>query len=300
MGKKVNQQGREIVAVETNSGPQTILSNSTVSASGSLIVTDFFGSEIMLHVNVAGPVTGTNPQLKFKLTPVDPNTGTALLGYTTEMLAPLTGVGPRTLHMPAPRSQVVQVSWSVSGTSPVFGGVSAVLTSRSPSHVVAVTTEDTAVQQQDGYVGFTGRIQLAAAGYLRITAQNPAGSNKVINVIEVRGNSSLNQLIPVGVFHNPTSGLPTGNTIQLYNMVIQPDLLSNANAVGIGKFDTSLTTSMGGGTRMTELGFQGGGDSLNFRGINMRVLPGCTLGFNVFFAGAAEAYFYVVINERRM
>ena len=96
-----------------------LLSAATVTASGSGILRGDIGQEVTLFWNISGAVTGTTPTITFTMTEVDPGNESTTNGQTiTSAVVNATGVGQITLSLI--NSPTILVTWTVTGTTPVF------------------------------------------------------------------------------------------------------------------------------------------------------------------------------------
>jgi hypothetical protein len=115
---------------------QEILSNQTITATGSsMVAIDFGHKEISLIVNVTGPVTGTTPSITFTLQEIDPGNETTPINVSKTGAA-LTGVNTQIVTLPVTYGGSVLVTWTVTGTTPSFGGVYASLVNKGPSPAI--------------------------------------------------------------------------------------------------------------------------------------------------------------------
>lgn len=98
-----------------------LLTASNVSTSGSGILRGDIGQEVTLFWNITGSVTGTTPTITFTMTEVDPGNESTTNGQTiSSAVVNATGAGQITLSLI--NSPTVLVSWTVTGTTPVFNG----------------------------------------------------------------------------------------------------------------------------------------------------------------------------------
>lgn len=109
----------------------TVQSNATVTTSGSSIITtnDFGAQQINLIVNVSGSVTGTTPTLTYTIQEVDPGNQTTTMGNSSSTTA-ISAAGVFTASLNTTTSNVVKVSWTITGTTPSFGGVYSTVVSK--------------------------------------------------------------------------------------------------------------------------------------------------------------------------
>jgi hypothetical protein len=109
---------------------QAIHANSTVTASGSSIVTGYGSSEVTLFVNVKAAPTGTTPTLTYTLQEVDPGDTTTVIG-TTVSSTTISALGIQKVTLPCLFGGAIKVSWTVTGTTPSFTQVYATLINKS-------------------------------------------------------------------------------------------------------------------------------------------------------------------------
>ena len=96
-----------------------LLTAATVTASGSGVLRGDIGQEVTLFWNVSGAVTGTTPTITFTMTEVDPGNESTTNGQTiTSAVVNATGAGQITLSLI--NSPTILVTWTVTGTTPVF------------------------------------------------------------------------------------------------------------------------------------------------------------------------------------
>jgi hypothetical protein len=150
---------------------QTVQSNATVTASGSQVFTGFGTREITLVINIKNAPTGTLPTIAYSLQEIDPGDGTTPVGSSVTGTA-LSAAGTQLLTLRLTLSGAVQVSWTVTGTSPSFTGVYATLTTKN-------TTVDSGVDSSGTehalLVDSTGRAITVGAE----TGQAAAGLNLI-------------------------------------------------------------------------------------------------------------------------
>jgi uncharacterized membrane protein YfcA len=103
----------------------TILSGSTLTASGHSAAYPTGDADAVEVVIDVGGATGTSPSLTFGLSYVDPNTGvaTALTGVTFTAITAALATPQRVVVDPMYEEQL-EVTWTISGTTPSFTGVS--------------------------------------------------------------------------------------------------------------------------------------------------------------------------------
>lgn len=131
-----------------------ILNNSSVTANGSLTVSNLGFSKYNLLIDVTGTVTGTNPTLAFTIAEQDPlKTGTALGKSITG--ANITAAGTQNLTISGIRSATLKISWTIGGTStPTFPGTYVTLVGRasgSQEDYATFSTTKTCVDNATAY-----------------------------------------------------------------------------------------------------------------------------------------------------
>lgn len=153
----------------SNAFPQSIadvLTNQTLTASGTSQIFDQFSTtkEVTVVVTISGAVTGTTPTLQFTLWNMD-QTGNIFSPASSSVYT--SGVTPNTFLFTV-KSSRLQLNWTVTGTTPSFGGVyvsfisSTVLTTQAvsatslPLPTGAATETTLATRLADST--FTGRI----------------------------------------------------------------------------------------------------------------------------------------------
>src|SRR5208282_6336992 len=102
---------------------QIVLSNATVTSSGSsMVAMDFGHKETSLLINLTIAPTGTSPTITFTLEEIDPGNAVTVLG-TTVTGVPLNSATTQILTLPVTYGGNVQITWTVTGSSPSFTGV---------------------------------------------------------------------------------------------------------------------------------------------------------------------------------
>jgi hypothetical protein len=188
---------------------QVVLSNQTVTASGSAVFDGFGAKELNLLINVSGSVTGTTPTLTFSIQEVDPGDQTTALGNSKTGSA-ITATGTQIVSLPIMYGGTVKVTWTIGGSgSPTFNGVYASLISK-----VAGTASlyDASGNPVFGTAGTPGSavltIQGSASGTAipvtgSITATNPSvgtdGSTAPTSSTQVGGPDGSGNLRPTTV-----------------------------------------------------------------------------------------------------
>lgn len=108
---------------------QVVLSNATVTTSGSAIFDGFGSKEINLIINNTIAPTGTTPTITFSIQEVDPGDLTTVLGNSKTGTA-LSTATTQIVSLPIMYTGTVKVTWTVTGTTPSFTGLYASLISK--------------------------------------------------------------------------------------------------------------------------------------------------------------------------
>lgn len=159
----------------------------------------------------------------------------------------------------------------------------------------AKVTSHAAVRLGDGgaYLASTGKMNLAVAGNLRITFNNPSTSGKNVVIQQLVGANSASAMAWAEVRLGPTTGLPATALIVPKNAIW---LAANDNNLSVVEMraDTDTTTPIGGGTKVLDLAVPPGRREVY--SLTIVLTPGVMVGVNVVFAGAADsvlnAYYY--------
>lgn len=108
---------------------QVVQSNATVTTTGSAIFDGFGAKELNLIINNTNAPTGTTPTITYSISEVDPGNLTTLLGNTATGTA-ISTVTTQIVSLPIMYTGTVQVTWTVTGTTPSFTGLYASLISK--------------------------------------------------------------------------------------------------------------------------------------------------------------------------
>jgi hypothetical protein len=217
---------------------EVVLSNATVTTSGSSATfTGFGASQIVLVINVSGTVSGTSPSVTFTLQEVDPGNQTTTIGNSVTGGA-ITVAGTQILTLPVMKASCVQVTWTVSGTTPSFDGVYATLVNKvAGTHVmydaagngpVAVKPASTAATAADP----------ALAVALSPNSPLPAGTNAIGSVGQGTA-AALSGKWPVQV----TDGTNTMPTMDAVARAAFHKLTDGANTASVKSTGGLLTAS---------------------------------------------------------
>lgn len=110
-------------SVEPTGGRRTILSGAVVSSNGNAVLTWQGWSEWYLICVASGSVSGASPKLQFKIEEVDPIDQVTVVGQTiTGSLMSASGQFD-VLQITDTLSDTLKISWTVTGTTPIFSGV---------------------------------------------------------------------------------------------------------------------------------------------------------------------------------
>ena len=122
--------GSPIASIGANQ--YTVQSNATVTASGSTIIStnDFGTQQINLIVNIVNAPTGTTPTITYTIQEIDPGNQTTTMGNSATTKS-ITAAGVYTAELTYTSSNVIKVSWTVTGTTPSFTGVYATVVTKS-------------------------------------------------------------------------------------------------------------------------------------------------------------------------
>lgn len=190
---------------------QDILTNATLTTSGSIALNDVFqlSHEITVVVSVVGPVTGTLPTLQFTLWNVDQNGSVfdpAMSGVITTPIIPGT-------FLFTVRSPHLQLNWDITGTLPSFSGVNVSAIGTQSFDVQVVSGTVTALQGTSPWV-VSGTVTTSPNVNIHDSAGNNLNSTgtslnvNVTNTVPVTGPLTDTQLRASPV---PISGTVTAN-----------------------------------------------------------------------------------------
>lgn len=108
--------------IVTDGNNQAILSNQAVTGSGSSSVFTGYGQkEINVLIRIGGTVSGTTPVITFTLQELHPGDQTTVLQSVTGSAITATAT-TQTLSLPVTFSDTFKVTWTVTGSTPSFGG----------------------------------------------------------------------------------------------------------------------------------------------------------------------------------
>lgn len=146
------------------------------------------------------------------------------------------------------------------------------------------------VKNGTAYIASTNKINLAAAGNVRITFENPAGSGKTVYIYSFISATDIAALVFAELRQTPNSGLPSAS-----GNIINQDRGSAATSIAVVKGDSDVLTPLGGGTKLTDLEVPSGRSVFNEQ---LLVIPqGGLLGIQVPFGVAANSLFRVLYWE---
>jgi hypothetical protein len=176
--------------ITINGNKQTVLSNATVTGSGSSSVFTGYGQkQIGIIVNVTGAVSGT---LTVTLKELDPGNQSTVLSHIDTAL--ISSGGAYTAILFTTLSDTVQVSWTVTGGSPSFAGT-----------YITLVSKNTTVGYGFSAAGSPLAILVDATGAVVMAGEGTAGT-PVGGVMTVQG-ASAGQPLPVTAASLP---LPAG------------------------------------------------------------------------------------------
>jgi hypothetical protein len=224
----------------TVDGPNTqpVIINATINSNSISNLTNIGDGTVYLFINVKNAPTGTTPTLTFSMYEVDPgDRSTVVRGIITGMA--IKAAGTQVLTLPMVSSGIVQVSWTVGGTSPSFTGVYAtaickngvtpadvygdLYSSTINSLVYEATTATTGVAPGT-VIGTTGAY----------TLYNPKTSTRNLVVLSMRMGYISGTLGSGTVYltanNNPSASAPTGTAITTTSALIGGTGTSQAQA----------------------------------------------------------------------
>lgn len=215
-----------LTSAAVDPGVTIVQNNATLTATGSQIITGVAGREVTVGIVIRGTVSGTTPSLTVTLAEIDPVDGTTVhsLPGNTVSVGPYTTTSHTDYNFMISCTGAVRVTWTITGTSPSFGGVdiwvaaktqmtfamgvtggliqsplSAVLTdAASRSVMVGPSTVGAAVA---GAPVLNGASDGTNAQYLRSTSTSPAGTEQGLIVKPVTNqratySAGIDNLVP--------------------------------------------------------------------------------------------------------
>jgi hypothetical protein len=227
-----------------DSGSTLIHSNSTITASGSSVISGIGSKEVTLVVNVTATPTGTTPTLTYTLQEVDPGNLTSVFGSTSTTAA-INAIGVYTLSLGATVGGAVKISWTIGGGSPSFTGVYATTSSKvgtasNTSGAVVVVdastgTNNSAIPTSSTQVGGSDGTNLQAARVF--DADSGAGAQYVLGTVlrksasggsvEAGTSSDPLRVDPTGTTTQPVSGTVTANVGTTNGLALDATLTGN-------------------------------------------------------------------------
>jgi hypothetical protein len=121
---------------------QYVLSDATVTESGSAIFAALEGRYVVLVVNVKGTPSGTSPTLTFSVSEIDPGDRSTVVGATITGTV-ITATGTQILKIPVTLTGCVLVTWTIGGSSPSFSQTYATLLTRSTTVLSGLQADGT-------------------------------------------------------------------------------------------------------------------------------------------------------------
>jgi len=119
-------------AVFADPHTQLVHTNSTITASGSAVVTGYGTTEVTLFINVKAAPTGTLPTLQYTLQEVDPGDDTTVIGPTVSSTS-ITAAGIQKISLITAFGGSIKISWVIGGTTPSFTQVYATMVGKDGS-----------------------------------------------------------------------------------------------------------------------------------------------------------------------
>src|SRR5512135_881544 len=166
---------------------QAIHSNSTITASGSTILTGYGAQQISLVVNVKAAPTGTSPTIQYMIQEVDPGDGATTMGSSASTQS-ITTTGVYTAALSTTTSGSVKISWTIGGTTPSFTQVYATVAAKVTPSSQAVTTAPS--NATSGFAFGTVTIGSTALTAIRASTYNEQSSNAQRSISSASANDS--------------------------------------------------------------------------------------------------------------
>lgn len=241
-----------------------VRSNATLTASGSALLTNnWFGTQqINLVVNITATPTGTTPTITFTIQEVDPGNGTTVYGQSASTTA-LNSIGVTAISISGTTSPMVQVSWTVTGTTPSFTGLYATVTTRATPATQPISGTVTANNSSVGTDGSTaltfdtqvgGKVTTAAPTY--VTGNLNALSLTTLGGLRVDGvyatgtaNATAADAMVNGAY--VTTAAPTYTTGQLNSLSLNTSGGLRIDGVSATGATTGSTAVLSGGAVTT-------------------------------------------------
>jgi hypothetical protein len=231
---------------------QIVLSNATVTTSGSAIFDGFGAKELSLIINNTIAPTGTTPTITFSIQEVDPGNLTTLLGNSVSGTAISTAT-TQIVSLPMMYTGTVQVTWTITGTTPSFTGLYASLISKVAGTVslfseggvtamgVAGTPGATAVTIQ----GISGGQSVPISG--TVTATNPSvGTNGAVAPTSSTQTGGIYDITPVAPANGQIEAFQidqSGNLLTFAGIeVITGAAWTSATGLNTLQYQTGTTT----------------------------------------------------------
>jgi len=210
---------QQIIPTEPDSGSTYVHSNSTITASGSIVMTGVGSKEVTLVVNVTAAPTGTTPTLTYSLQEVDPGDQTAVFGPISSTPS-ISAIGVYTAALGSTVGGAVKISWVVTGAGASFTGVYATASSK----VGTASTPAGAVIVSDASIGPNNAAAPASSSQMGgsdgtnlqsvrvFDADSGAGSQYVLGAVLRK--SAAGGSVETGTLSDPLRVDPTGTTTQ--------------------------------------------------------------------------------------
>ena len=164
-----------------------IHNNATITTSGSAVITGVGRKEISFGLTISGTVSGTTPSLTYTVFEIDPvNQSTVMTAPGNSItVGPYTTTGHTNYLQMISYTGAIKVSWTVTGTTPSFGGVDSWIVVKEQSSSFGLTYTGTTNPLSVVNIDANNNTIVVGSG----TAGTPAGG--VLTVQGVSGGTSL-------------------------------------------------------------------------------------------------------------
>lgn len=245
---------------------QAVLTNATVTSSGSAVLTGYGFQQISLVVNVKASPTGTTPTITFTIQEVDPGDKTTTFGNSASTQA-INAIGVFSAIINTTTSGSVKVSWTVTGASASFTQLYATVVAKSTpssqtvSVVASAANNGLVFGQVVGSSGVLASIRAttyteqttAAQRSLKSSSANDASAGTgartvIITYFDATGAGPFTETVTM----NGITAVNTTNTnICFIEKMVVSTVGSNASNVGTISI---FTTTGGGGSAFGSIG----------------------------------------------
>lgn len=168
---------------------QPIFVNGTITSGSISNISGLGVPMVSLFINIKNTPTGTNPSVIFSMYEIDPGDQATVIG-TTITGSPITAIGTQILTLPLTTSGMVQVSWTVAGTSPSFTGVYVTALMKDANMITGPSTIGTKMIGNpiiNGAVDSLGNVQALSSklinGLMNMMVYDEQMSNKLDQII---------------------------------------------------------------------------------------------------------------------